>query len=155
MYSCPACGAQAAERADTCRCGADLSLLRGLEAVPDAYFNRALKALADGQPGRALEWLAACCATRPNDAAAARALAKVWAQLGHPAEAQAALDRARVIEPDAPEAAAIQQVLDALSAPKTRKQAPPVRGKPKALRTVKKRKTPKRRQASKSKKRRQ
>lgn len=111
MYSCPACGAEDVSNRSTCRCGADLTLLQRLDALADAWFNRALEALDLGKPGQALEWLSACCAARPSDAAARRAQARLWAQLGHWPEAQDALERARAIEPDAPALAEIQQAL--------------------------------------------
>ncbi len=111
MFTCPACGAEPPANRDTCGCGADLSLLRCLDAVPDAWFNRALDELAEGRPGRALEWLAACCAARPTDAAALRALAQVWGQLGRPAEAEDALRRAAACEPDHPELKAIEDAV--------------------------------------------
>ena len=111
MYSCPACGAEDVAKRSVCVCGADLSLLERLDAVADAWFNRALEALEEGAVGRALEWLSACCAARPTDAAALRAQAKVWAQLGHLKEAQGALERAAAIEPDGAETAAIRQAL--------------------------------------------
>jgi len=124
MYSCPACGKEGVAGRATCSCGADLTLLECLDAVPDAWFNRAVEALSAGRRGAALEWLAACCAARPTDAAAQRALAKVWAQLGHPAEARAALDRAAEIEPDAPELAELRQALEEVGAKRPRKPAP-------------------------------
>ena len=98
MYSCPTCGADATPNV-TCHCGADLTLLQRLDAVPDAWYNRALEALAEHAPGRALEWLSACCAARPTDARARLAQAKVWAQLGCRAEARDALERAAAIDP--------------------------------------------------------
>ena len=112
MYSCPACGAEGVANRSACRCGADLSLLQSLDSITDAWFNRALEALAEGAPGQALEWLSACCVVRPTDAAARRAQARVWAQLGLLQEAQDALDRAAAIVPDAPELADIQQALE-------------------------------------------
>jgi tetratricopeptide (TPR) repeat protein len=112
MYSCAACGAEEVGRQARCRCGADLTLLAQLDAVADTWFNRALAALAEDAPGQALEWLSACCAARPTDAAARRAQAKVWAQLGHWKEAAGALERAAAIEPDAPEIADIRQALN-------------------------------------------
>jgi tetratricopeptide (TPR) repeat protein len=111
VYSCPACGADAVEGQAACRCGADLSLLLRLNGMADAWFNRALEALARGAPGRALEYLAACSAARPTDAAALRALAKVWAQLGRRAEARDALERAAEIDPGAPELEALRRAL--------------------------------------------
>ncbi len=114
MYNCPACGAEDVANQPVCRCGADLSLLQRLDAVADAWFNRALEALAEHNPGRALEWLSASCAARPTDAAARRAQAKVWAQLGRWAEARDALSRARDIEPDEPELVDIELALQAL-----------------------------------------
>ena len=115
MYTCPACGADGVMTRSRCRCGADLSLLRYLDAVPDAWFNQALEAIAAGKPGRALEWLAACCAARPNDAAALRALAKLWGQLGHAPEALDALRRAATIEPDAPRLEEVRAALGPLT----------------------------------------
>jgi predicted Zn-dependent protease len=114
MYTCPACGAEDVSNQPVCRCGADLSLLQRLDAVADAWFNRALEALADHHPGRALEWLSASCAARPTDVAARRAQAKVWAQLGRLSEARDSLGRARDIEPDEPELAEIESALQAL-----------------------------------------
>ncbi|MCU0880713.1 MAG: tetratricopeptide repeat protein, partial [Pirellulaceae bacterium] len=114
MFTCPACGAEPPDRGDACRCGADLSLLRSLDAVPDAWFNRALEELAQNRPGRALEWLAACCTARPNDAAALRALAQVWGQLGHPAEAEDALRRSAAIDPDHPQVKLIHDAVRTL-----------------------------------------
>ena len=113
MYSCPACGTDDVVRRAVCTCGADLTLLRRLDEVADAWFNRALTAAAEGQTGRALEWLSACCVARPTDAAARRAQAKVWAQLGRWNEARDALERAAELEPDAPELAALRQALPA------------------------------------------
>jgi tetratricopeptide (TPR) repeat protein len=89
-----------------------LSLLQRLDSVADSWFNRALDALAEQQPGRALEWLSACCVARPTDAAAARAQAKVWAQLGRWEEAGAGLERAAALDPDAPELEDLRQVLE-------------------------------------------
>ena len=114
MYSCPACGAKDVNNQSTCRCGADLSLLQRLDALADAWFNQALEALTHNNPGHALEWLSASCAARPTDAAARRAQAKVWAQLGRWAEARDALSRAREIEPDEPELAEIELALQEL-----------------------------------------
>ena len=111
MYNCPVCGAEDAGGRTTCRCGADLSLLQRLDALADAWFNQALAALAMDAPGRALEWLSASCVARPTDAAALRALAKLWAQLGRLAEAREALERAAAIEPDDPDVALIRQAL--------------------------------------------
>lgn len=111
MYNCPACGREVITGQSVCRCGADLSLLQRLDSVADAWFNRGLEALKNGAPGQALEWLSACCAARPTDAAARLAQAKVWAQLGHRQEALAALERVRAVEPDAPELAALQIAL--------------------------------------------
>ena len=112
MYHCPACGAEDITARSTCSCGADLSLLEKLDAVADAWFNRALEALSRGAPGQALEWVSASCAARPTDAAARRAQAKLWAQLGRPDEASDSLARAVAIDPEAPEAALLRQALD-------------------------------------------
>ena len=111
MYNCPACGTDDVATRNLCVCGADLTLLRRLDEVADAWFNRALEAEAAGSPGSALEWLSACCVVRPMDGAARRAQAKVWAQLGRFAEARAALARAAEIEPDAPELEMLRQGL--------------------------------------------
>ncbi len=111
MYTCPACGAEDVSGQNMCRCGADLTLLLRIDGMADAWFNRALEALAKGKPGRALEWLAACCAVRPADVAAQRALAQVWAQLGRWAEAQEALARAQAVDPDAPGLPELEQAL--------------------------------------------
>lgn len=111
MYSCPACGAEEVTNRVVCLCGADLSLLQRLDSVADAWFNRALEALKNGEAGLALEWLSACCAARPTDSAARRAQAKIWGQLGHRKEALNALDRAATIEPDAPEVDIIGRAL--------------------------------------------
>src|SRR4051812_26825962 len=91
MYSCPACGLPGVERRPTCSCGADLSLLIRLDCLADAWFNSALDAFSAGAPGRAVEWLSACCAARPSDTTALRALAKAWAHLARFEEARAAL----------------------------------------------------------------
>jgi len=111
MYSCPACGAENVAQRSACACGADLTLLRKLDGLGDAWFNRALESLAAGATGRAIEWLAACCVARPNDAAACRALAKAWAQLGHWREACDALDRAVALDPQDPTLEPIREVL--------------------------------------------
>jgi tetratricopeptide (TPR) repeat protein len=111
LYSCPACGADQTPGSPRCRCGADLRLLQQLDSLADAWFNRALTALADGSPGRALEWLAAACAARPDDFPARLALARVWAQLGRPTEAADALERAAALDPDAPEVAALREII--------------------------------------------
>jgi tetratricopeptide (TPR) repeat protein len=116
-YNCPACGADDVAHRAVCRCGADLSLLQRLDGIADAWFNRALAALAEGAPGRALEWLSASCTARPSDAAARRAQAKVWAQLGRWAEARDALQRAAALEPDAPELALLRQAFKEAEAP--------------------------------------
>ncbi len=113
MYNCPACGEGEVTGRTRCRCGADLALLQQLDAVADGWFNRGLEALAAGRPGEALEWLSACCAARPTDAAARRAQAKVWAQLGHFAEARVALERAAALDPDAAELRAFREALEA------------------------------------------
>lgn len=120
MYSCPACGAEDTAQRATCRCGADLTLLQRLDAVADAWFNRALEMLAQDAPGRALEWLSASCAARPTDAAARRAQARVWAQIGRLNEAREALDRAAELDPFASELLTVREALDAASAPPTR-----------------------------------
>lgn len=98
-FTCPGCGADAAAGSDRCRCGADLILLHKFNSLPDVWFNQALEALRQGQPGRALEWLSACCVAQPNDVSARVAQARVWAQLGRGAEARDCLDRAAGIDP--------------------------------------------------------
>jgi tetratricopeptide (TPR) repeat protein len=113
-YSCPACGAEVAERRLICACGADLGLLARLDAVADAWFNEALASLAAGAPGRALEWLSACCAARPADAAARRVQAKLWARFGHWREAHDSLDRAAAVDPDAADLQAIREAVNEL-----------------------------------------
>lgn len=111
MYSCPVCGADDVARQPTCACGADLSLLQRLDAVADVWFNRGLGALAEGALGRALEWICACCAARPTDAAARLAQGKMWAQLGRWEEARDALDRVASIDPTLPELAGLYDAL--------------------------------------------
>lgn len=105
-----------------CRCGADLMLLRRIDAIADAWFNRGLEALAAGAPGRALEWLSAYCAARPTDAAAHRVQAKLWAQLGHWTEASEALDRATELDPGAPDLLAVREALSVAAAPRRKKR---------------------------------
>lgn len=104
--TCPACGARIAGQT-VCRCGADLSVLHQLAAIGNAWFNRALQAMKDNQPGRALEWISACCAAQPTDAEARRVQAKIWARLGKYAEAADALKRAMDL---APEAAGVKEM---------------------------------------------
>jgi len=132
MYSCPACGADDVEGRTVCRCGADVTLLQRLDSIADAWFNRALEALAEGRAGRALEWLSACCAARPTDAAARRAQARVWAQLGRYREALDALERAAELDPTAAELPSIREALDEAqqkAASKIKAQAAPARAK--------------------------
>lgn len=129
MYDCPACGAEDVADQAACRnCGAGLSLLLQLGQVADLWFNRALAELRNDAPnrGRALEWLSACCAARPTDAAARLAQAKIWAQLDCWPEAQDALDRAAKIEPEAPELNLIRQALQEAEA-NAGYRAPPAR----------------------------
>lgn len=121
MYSCPACGAEEVASRAACSCGADLAPLQRLDGMADAWFNRALEALAAGHTGRALEWLSASCAARPTDAAARRAQAKIWAQLGLWQEARDALQRAADIDPDAPELAALRAALQDAASPSAEK----------------------------------
>ena len=111
MYSCPACGSDEVAGQAACKCGAELTLLQHLDALADAWFNRALSALSENQPGQALEWLSACCAARPTDSQARRAQARVWAQLGRWGEARDALDRAEVLDPDSHDLQEIRQAL--------------------------------------------
>src|SRR5262249_20419036 len=101
MYNCPLCGAPGGVEA-ACRGGADLTLLRTIAAIPDAWFNRGTVALEAGQTGRALEWVAAACVANPSDVAARVALARIWARLGHRREALDALDRAADLDPQFP-----------------------------------------------------
>jgi len=124
MMTCPACGKQNPADTTTCSCGADLTLLVCLEGQCDAWFNRALAALAEGRPGRAVEWLSACCAARPSDAAAWRALARVWAQIGRWDDARRAVERAAEVDPDAPDLEAIRQAIAEAATPaRTQKAA--------------------------------
>jgi tetratricopeptide (TPR) repeat protein len=99
-----------------------LTLLERLDSVSDAWFNRALEFLQEGNLGRALELFAACCAARPSDASALRALAKVWGHLGRFDEAQDALQRAAAIDPDAPELGEIRRALLGLGGPTRRRR---------------------------------
>jgi hypothetical protein len=108
-------------------CGADLSLFYSLDATADAWFNLGLEAIAASRPGRALEWISACCAARPTDVAAIRVQAKLWAQLGHVDEARAALARAAQLDPDAPELEPIRQALEECLVASTAK-IPPGKG---------------------------
>ena len=112
MYVCPACGSDKATGQARCACGADLTILQCLDAVPDAWFNQALKALAENRLGEALEWLSACCTANPTDAAAWRALAKLWARLRRFKDADRALGRAEKIEPDSEELKAIRGAIE-------------------------------------------
>ncbi|MCD4786504.1 MAG: hypothetical protein K8T10_21975 [Candidatus Eremiobacteraeota bacterium] len=115
MYSCPACGKEDVTGQITCiRCGTDLSLLKTLDSVADAWFNRALKEIDDGNSGRAIQWLSACCAARPMDAEALRIRAKVWGMLGHWKEARYSLEEAREIDPDALELKEIESALQVM-----------------------------------------
>jgi len=92
MYCCPQCGSDHVAGLAQCPCGADLSALRDLNAVAGAWFNRGLEFEAKGETGPALECFSACSIARPSDAAARRALAKLWLRLGHPGEARRCLD---------------------------------------------------------------
>lgn len=112
MFSCPECGHDQINGASRCRCGADLRLLHQIDAIANVWFNRALAALDDGSPGRALEWFAAVSAARPNDIEARLALVKLWAHLGRLPEARDALSRAALLEPDSPD---IAKLCDALN----------------------------------------
>lgn len=112
MFTCPACGAADVAELASCKCGADLSLLQGLDGLADAWFNRAVAALKADELERAVEWLAACCAARPDDAPALRALAKAWARLGRPNAARQALYRARAAAPEAAENDAIAAAIE-------------------------------------------
>lgn len=94
-----------------CKCGADLSVLQCLDAVIDGWFNAGLDALARNESGLALEWLAACCKARPSDAAALRALAKVWGRLGHLDDARRCVDLSRQSDPDHPDLDSITAAL--------------------------------------------
>jgi tetratricopeptide (TPR) repeat protein len=85
----------------------------GLDGIADAWFNRGLLALSQGEPGLALEWLSACCAARPTDAVARKAQARVWAQLGHWDEALNALERAESLEPGDPDLALVRGAIEA------------------------------------------
>jgi predicted Zn-dependent protease len=111
MVACPACGNEIEAGRALCRCGADLSVLQRLDAVADAWYNRAMRAVAAGQAGEALAWISACCAARPTDAAARLVQARLWGQLGHPAEGLQALAQARDGDPDLPGLDATEQAL--------------------------------------------
>jgi len=125
MFTCPSCGEEPAAGQTTCKCGADLSVLASLDRLPDAWYNRALRAAGDGDAAAALEWMSACCAARPTDAGARCAQGKLWAQLGHWDAAARALAQAQAIDPDAPGSAelakAIQERQARSAAPAARK----------------------------------
>jgi predicted Zn-dependent protease len=123
MFACPSCGADGVPARALCPCGADLTALVALDALPDVWFDRALAALERGAPGEALEWLGACRAAAPQDAGARRALAQVWAQLGRGAEASAALDAAAALDPAAPELDGLRAAIAALGRPAAKKRA--------------------------------
>jgi len=131
MYSCPACGRSDVAELSRCTCGADLAILQSLDAVADAWFNRALAALAKGEPGKALEWVSACYAARPNDAAARLTQAMVWAQLGHFLQARAALDQAANLDSSLPGLAGFARALQDAFRPAA-PDAPRPGAKPKA-----------------------
>jgi tetratricopeptide (TPR) repeat protein len=118
MYTCPACGSDKVSGMAACTCGADLAMLQCLDAAIDGWFNRALAALAEGRQGEALECFAACCAARPTDAVAQRALAKMWARLGFWSDGGRVLDRAAELEPDHPELALLRSALHEATAPR-------------------------------------
>jgi tetratricopeptide (TPR) repeat protein len=100
MYSCPACGLEAANGSAVCACGENLSALRRFDALADAWFNRGLQCAQQGKPAEALEWMAACATARPSDAACRRAMSKLWIQLGHLEEAERCLALAANSESD-------------------------------------------------------
>jgi tetratricopeptide (TPR) repeat protein len=102
MFRCPACGIEVKPEWMVCNCGASLGLLRQLESVADAWYNRGLSELSAGRIGEALNWFSASCAARPTDAEARLAQAKVWGQLGHWPECARAVQRAREIDPTLP-----------------------------------------------------
>jgi len=124
-YSCPYCSASDVEGLTVCHCGGDLTLLLRIDAAADAWFNRGLEAAAAGETAQALEWMAACCAARPIDAAAHRARARLWAQLRRWPDASAALERAAELEPDSPDLAGLRQAFDAAARRNRRKTATP------------------------------
>lgn len=130
MYSCPSCGVENVAGLAVCQCGTDLTLLLRLDAVADAWFNRGLEAAAAHQPAKALEWMAACCAARPSDAAAHRARGRLWAQLACWPEADDAFERAAELEPDSPDLLEARQALAAATARRKRRKAatPAVKG---------------------------
>ena len=111
MYTCPSCGQKVDTSSVFCGCGADLSLLHSLDALADAWLNRALSAVSRRSPGLALEWLSAACAARPSDSQARLALAKVWARLGHLKEARHSLSLVRLNDPGNPGIAPIEKAL--------------------------------------------
>jgi hypothetical protein len=102
MFRCPVCGVEIAPEWGVCTCGASLGLLRQMESVADAWYNRGLAELSAGRTGEALAWFSACCAARPTDAAARLAQAKVWGQLGHWLECARAAQRVREIDSSLP-----------------------------------------------------
>jgi len=111
MFRCPACGVEVQKGWIVCTCGASLGLLRQMEAVADAWYNRGLQELSAGRPGEALAWFSACCAARPTDAAARLAQAKVWGQFGHWSECARAAQRAREIDPTLPGLQELEQLI--------------------------------------------
>ena len=109
MIRCPACGVQVSDDKVICGCGADLGLLRKVDAVADAWYNRGVQAAAQGEPGEAVAWFSACCAARPTDAEAHLAKARAWGQLGMWGECRKALAQARLLVPDLDGAADVEQ----------------------------------------------
>lgn len=126
MYACPTCGKQDVGGRAACECGADLSLLACLAAVADAWFNRGLDAVAQDDAPQALEWFAACCASRPTDGAAWLAVAKVWLRLRQFGAARRALERAAEISPDLPDVRRCRRALDRATRPSPDRAARPL-----------------------------
>lgn len=78
IISCPGCGKSITNTNSLCECGEDLTLLRQLDGVADAWYNRGVRAADAGDAGAALEWFSACCAARPSDVEARLAIARLW-----------------------------------------------------------------------------
>lgn len=100
MYTCPACKAEVTAETDRCECGADLSLLRAMLALSDAWFNAALQEAERGRSDRALALVSTCCSLCPDDAQARFVQAQLFAQVGCYQAAQEALERCRDADPD-------------------------------------------------------
>lgn len=115
MFNCPVCGSEVKADRAKCHCGTDLSFLIRIDCLADAWFNQALLELDRGFPGRALEWLSACCIAQPSDVDARIALSKVWTQLGCLDEALDSLKRVEQLAPDRKEVEDIRECIKTLS----------------------------------------